>query len=69
MFSSDKLNLSETVIYKLAFDLNLKGWVNNTSLGVMVDIEGEKEKVISFIESGSHNMKEVRSLHGTEWIC
>lgn len=42
-------------VYKLAFDLNLKGWVNNSSLGVIVDIEGEKEKIISFIESIKNN--------------
>ena len=37
-------------VYKLAADFNLKGWVNNTSLGVIVDIEGREEQVLSFIE-------------------
>ncbi|CUN50591.1 carbamoyltransferase HypF [Clostridium disporicum] len=42
-------------VYKLAVDLNLKGWVNNTSLGVIVDIEGEEEQVLSFIEILKNN--------------
>lgn len=42
-------------VYKLAADFNLKGWVNNTSLGVIVDIEGREEQVLSFIEMLKNN--------------
>ncbi|MDY3359018.1 MAG: acylphosphatase, partial [Clostridium celatum] len=42
-------------VYKLAADFKLKGWVNNTSLGVIVDIEGREEQVLSFIEMLKNN--------------
>lgn len=36
-------------IYRLATDLNLKGFVNNSSLGVFIEVEGEKSKLDKFI--------------------
>lgn len=36
-------------VYNLAISLNLKGWVNNNSEGVYIDLEGEKENIDSFI--------------------
>jgi hydrogenase maturation protein HypF len=37
-------------VYNLATRLELKGWVNNTSAGVDIHIEGDEEIVKSFIE-------------------
>ena len=37
-------------VYNLATRLGLKGWVNNTSAGVNIHIEGEEEKVKNFCE-------------------
>lgn len=42
-------------VYKSACDLNLKGWVSNTSLGVIIDMEGKEEKVLIFIEMLKNN--------------
>lgn len=36
-------------IYRLATDLNLKGFVNNSSLGVFIEVEGEKSILDEFI--------------------
>ncbi|RJP47145.1 MAG: carbamoyltransferase HypF [Anaerolineaceae bacterium] len=37
-------------VYNLATRLGLKGWVNNTSAGVDIHIEGEEAKINSFLE-------------------
>ena len=37
-------------VYNLALRMNLAGWVNNTSAGVDINIEGDEKKVKSFIE-------------------
>jgi hydrogenase maturation protein HypF len=37
-------------VYNLATRLGLKGWVNNTSAGVNIHIEGDEEKVKDFCE-------------------
>jgi len=37
-------------VYNEALSLNLKGWINNNSQGVHIDIEGEEEKLNNFIE-------------------
>ncbi len=37
-------------VYNLATRLELKGWVNNTSAGVDIHVEGDEEVVQSFIE-------------------
>ncbi|MBM7870432.1 hydrogenase maturation protein HypF [Clostridium pascui] len=37
-------------VYKLAQDNNLNGWVNNSSRGVYIDIEGQKNNVLCFIQ-------------------
>lgn len=36
-------------VYNLARELNLKGWVNNTALGVDLEIEGESESLEQFV--------------------
>jgi len=37
-------------VYRLATELNLKGWINNSTQGVFIDAEGDESNVISFIE-------------------
>jgi len=37
-------------VYNLAMRLKLKGWVNNTSAGVDIHIEGDEDDINSFIE-------------------
>ena len=36
-------------IYNLALSYKLKGWVNNTSEGVYIEIEGDEQSTASFI--------------------
>lgn len=42
-------------IYNLARKRNLKGWVNNTANGVVIDIEGEKDNINDFIMQIKNN--------------
>ena len=42
-------------VYNLAISLNLNGWVNNNSEGVYIDIEGDADKVKSFMNNLRHN--------------
>ena len=37
-------------VYNLAKDLNLKGWVKNTSAGVDIEADGEKDALDSFLQ-------------------
>ena len=37
-------------VYNLATDLNLKGWVKNTSAGVMIEADGDKDALDSFLQ-------------------
>jgi hydrogenase maturation protein HypF len=41
-------------VYKEAVFLNLKGWINNNSEGVYIDVEGQEEKLNNFIYSLKH---------------
>jgi hydrogenase maturation protein HypF len=36
-------------VYRLATELNLLGWVNNTAAGVLIEIEGRKEQLETFL--------------------
>lgn len=36
-------------IYRLAKELNLKGWVNNSPQGVFIEVEGKPEKLTEFL--------------------
>ncbi len=36
-------------IFRLASRMNLKGWVSNDSRGVLINVEGEKDKVYDFV--------------------
>lgn len=42
-------------VYNLALSKDLKGWVNNNSEGVYIDLEGEEESVISFLNELQFN--------------
>lgn len=42
-------------IYNLAVSNNLKGWVNNNSEGVFIDIEGSKESLDKFLNNLNFN--------------
>ena len=42
-------------VYNLAISLNLNGWVNNNSEGVYIDIEGDNDKVVSFMRNLEQN--------------
>jgi len=42
-------------IYNLANSLNLKGYVNNNSEGVHIDVEGHQETIHKFIQRIEHN--------------
>lgn len=37
-------------VYNLATSLNLKGWVKNTSAGVMIEADGDKDALESFLQ-------------------
>lgn len=37
-------------VYNLATDLNLKGWVKNTSAGVVIEADGDKDTLDSFLQ-------------------
>src|SRR5574341_224051 len=36
-------------IYRLATDLGLKGWVNNSSQGVFIEVEGSQSELETFL--------------------
>lgn len=36
-------------IYRLAVNMDLKGWVNNSTQGVFIEVEGDKEQLESFL--------------------
>jgi len=37
-------------VYRLAEELGLKGWVLNSEIGVEIEVEGEKEKLVEFLK-------------------
>ncbi|MBC2582144.1 carbamoyltransferase HypF [Clostridium sp. DJ247] len=42
-------------VYNHAVSLNLKGWINNNSEGVHIDIEGKENRLYDFIDILKHN--------------
>ncbi|GKU25907.1 carbamoyltransferase HypF [Clostridium folliculivorans] len=42
-------------VYKKAIDLELKGWVNNNSEGVYIDIEGDTDSIYQFLKELRNN--------------
>lgn len=56
-------------IYNSAISNNLKGWVNNNSEGVFIDIEGSEESLDNFLNTLKHNpppLSRIESIHITE---
>jgi hydrogenase maturation protein HypF len=52
-------------IYRLAVELNLKGWVSNTTQGVFIEVEGDRSTLNSFIvriEREKPRMSSIQSL-------
>ncbi len=35
-------------VYRLAIELGLTGWVNNTVLGVVIEVEGDRDRLVQF---------------------
>lgn len=53
-------------VYNLALSLNLKGWVNNNSEGVYIDLEGDKEALVSFLDKLENNpppLSRIENIH------
>lgn len=36
-------------VYRLATDLGLKGWVNNSAQGVFIEVEGDRDSLVDFL--------------------
>ncbi|WP_018248604.1 carbamoyltransferase HypF [Orenia marismortui] len=53
-------------IYNLAAKYNLAGWINNTSNGVVIDIEGEREKINSFLSLIHSNTPSLAKIDSVE---
>lgn len=53
-------------IYNLATRLNLKGWVNNNSEGVYIDIEGENDYIEKFIDKIKTNPPPLSRIEGID---
>lgn len=59
-------------IYTLAQSLHLKGWVNNVSEGVVIDIEGARETLDTFIErikNGAPPLSRIKGISMEELPC
>jgi hydrogenase maturation protein HypF len=57
-------------VYRLASELQLTGWVNNTSAGVFVEVEGDRESLEVFIarlSSEKPDRSVIQSME-TEWL-
>lgn len=56
-------------IYNIAVSNNLKGWVNNNSEGVFIDIEGQKQNLDNFLNNLKFNpppLSRIENIHITE---
>ncbi|MDD7793550.1 carbamoyltransferase HypF [Clostridium sp. 'White wine YQ'] len=49
-------------IYRLANKYNLKGWVKNSSQGVLIDIEGDKNLIKAFLEDLEKEKPQISSI-------
>ncbi|CCQ55867.1 [NiFe] hydrogenase metallocenter assembly protein HypF [Crocosphaera watsonii WH 0005] len=57
-------------IYRLARELNLKGWVNNSAAGVFIEVEGSEtnlKKFLSRIDQEKPPISQINSLE-TTWL-
>lgn len=56
-------------VYKVAVKNNLKGWVNNTSTGVFIDIEGKEDNIDDFMYILQHEappLSKINEVHVEE---
>lgn len=53
-------------VYRLARELNLTGWVNNSPAGVFIEVEGPRDNVSSFLQRLSAERPPLSSIRGTE---
>lgn len=51
-------------VYKIATHNNLNGWVNNTSKGVFIDVEGLKPNIDNFIYDLQHKSPPLSQING-----
>lgn len=58
-------------VYRLATELELKGWVTNDTRGVFVEVEGPRGRLESFLERLSSEAPRVATLHSVEhaWLA
>ncbi len=49
-------------IYRLANEFNLKGWVKNSSQGVLIDIQGDKNLINAFLENLEKEKPQISSI-------
>jgi len=54
-------------IYKTAVEKGLKGWVNNTSAGVFIEVEGELVKIESFMKNLKSSSLPLLHIESLEW--
>ncbi len=53
-------------VYRLAVEMNLYGWVSNTSQGVVIEVEGELKLLHSFIARIHSEKPSISSIHSCE---
>ncbi|GFP78181.1 carbamoyltransferase HypF [Clostridium fungisolvens] len=53
-------------IYKKAIDLGLKGWVNNNSEGVYIDVEGDADSIYQFLKELRTNPPALSKVQGID---
>jgi len=53
-------------IYNLANDCNLGGWINNSSAGVMIEVEGTYENLVFFQQQLQNNPPQLANIESVE---
>jgi len=54
-------------VYRLAVSLNLKGWVANTTYGVVIEVEGEEEKLVEFLKLLDKKKPQISKIFSLEY--
>lgn len=54
-------------VYKIAIEKGLKGWVNNTSAGVFIEVEGKEEQIEGFMEELEMCAPPLSHIESLEW--
>lgn len=53
-------------VYRIALENHIKGFIKNSSIGVVIDIEGKEEDISSFVNSIQHNgpsLSNIENIH------